>query len=120
MPSDAILREAAEALPIAEQCGQDVALALGRNNYAGVLLQRGQQREKAMEILALGREMAMQGRSSMPGVPSIDTFTAQEKARLGELDEAVELARSVVDEVLEGESVIWSPLATSHIGGGCC
>ena len=30
LPSDAILREAAEALPIAEQCGQDVALAVGR------------------------------------------------------------------------------------------
>ena len=112
LPSDSILREAAEALPIAEQCGQDVALALGRNNYASVLLLRGQDREKALQILALGREMALQGRSAMPGIPLIDTFAAQEKARLGELDEAIELARSVVNEVLEGDSVIWSPLAT--------
>ncbi len=112
LPSDSILREAAEALPIAEQCGQDVALAVGRNNYAGVLLLRGQEREKALELLALGREMAMQGRSSMPVIPYIDTLAAQEKARLGALDEAVELARSAVDEALEGGSVMWSPVAT--------
>ena len=112
LPSDSILREAAEALPIAEQCGQDVALAVGRNNYAGVLLLRGQEREKALELLALGREMAMQGRSSMPVIPYIDTLAAQEKARLGALDEAVELARSAVEEALEGGSIMWSPVAT--------
>ena len=56
--------------------------------------------------------MAMQGRSSMPVIPYIDTLAAQEKARLGALDEAVELARSAVDEALEGGSIMWSPVAT--------
>ena len=112
-PSDAILRETEEALPVAEQCGQDVALGLALSNYACVLLRRGQQREQATELLAQTREMAMQGRYSMPGVAVIDTLAAEEKIRLGELDEAIELARTAFDDVLEGDSVIWSPMATS-------
>ena len=112
-PSDAILRETEEALPVAEQCGQDVALGLALSNYACVLLRRGQQREQATELLAQTREMAMQGRYSMPGVAVIDIVAAEEKIRLGALDEAIELARTAFDDVLEGGSVIWSPMATS-------
>ena len=46
-------------------------------------------------------------------MPYIDILAAEEKIRLGALDEAIELARSAFDDVLEGGSVIWSPMATS-------
>ena len=77
LPSDAYLRETAEALSIAEQCGQDVALGMGIAGYASLLLFRGQEREKALELFAQVREMAMQGRYSMPGLPYIDTLVAR-------------------------------------------
>ena len=46
-------------------------------------------------------------------VPVVDIHVAQEKARSGDLDGAIGLARAVVDDLFDSGGAIWSVLATT-------
>jgi adenylate cyclase len=46
-------------------------------------------------------------------VPVVDIHLAQQKARSGDLDGAIELARAVVDDLFDSGGAIWSVLATA-------
>jgi adenylate cyclase len=46
-------------------------------------------------------------------VPIVDIHLAQEKARLADLDGAIELSQAVVDELFDSGGSVWSALATS-------
>ena len=49
----------------------------------------------------------------MTVVPVVDIHVAQEKARSGDLDGAIELARAVLDDLFDSGGAIWSALATT-------
>ena len=55
----------------------------------------------------------MNGRFSLTILAIADIHIARGKARLGDIDGAIELARSVVDELFASGGCIWSALATS-------
>jgi adenylate cyclase len=57
----------------------------------------------------------VQGRFNLLIVPVVDIHLAREKARAGDLDGAVELARAVVDDLFDSGGAVWSALATAVV-----
>jgi adenylate cyclase len=114
LPDATALRDTADALAIAEQSGDDFALDTARTARGVTLVhQDGPQREAGLELLAKIRERALDERFTLMALPIVDTHFAREKARLGDLDGAIDLARIVVDELFDSAGCIWSALATS-------
>ncbi|MFZ1177156.1 MAG: cyclase, partial [Mycobacterium sp.] len=113
-PDEATVHEMAEILSKAEQTGEDVALGLAKSNVAFALLHRGSDsRAYALELLAQVRDIAMRQRYSRTAIPMIDTFVAQDRALRCDLDGAIELARAVVGEEIDGGGAIFVPMATN-------
>jgi adenylate cyclase len=114
LPDATALRETADALAIAERSGDELALHGSRFARGIALAHRdGPQREAGFALLAEAREAALQGRFSLVMVPVVDIHIAQQKARSGDLDGAIGLARAVVDDLFDSGESIWSALATT-------
>ena len=102
LPDATTLRDTAETLAIAEQSGDDLALDLARSVRGITLLyQDGPQREAGFDLLAMIRERILNERFSLTSLAIVDIHIAREKARLGDLDVAVELALTVVDDLFD-------------------
>jgi adenylate cyclase len=115
-PDSTALRDTAELLAMAEQSGDDFALDLARTARGITLVhQDGAEREAGLELLAKTRERALDERFSLVALPVFDIHIAREKARLGDLDGAIELARTFVDPLFDSGGSIWSALATSAL-----
>ena len=106
------LRETADALAVAGRSGDEFALliAVGR----GITLIHADQvgREAGFALLAVAREAALRGRFTLTAVPCIDLHSAKEQARSGDLDGAIERARSIAEDMFNSGSV-WSTFATA-------
>jgi len=114
LPDATALRDTAELLAIAEQSGDDLALDLARGTRGVTLVhQDGAEREAGFDLLASMRERALNERFSLTILPIVDVHIAREKARLDDLDGAIELARTVVDDLFASGRCIWSALATT-------
>ncbi len=90
LPDATALRETADALAIAERSGDELALHGAR----------------------FARGIALVHRDG-PQRPVVDIHIAQHKARSGDLDGAIGLARAVVDDLFDSGESIWSALATT-------
>jgi adenylate cyclase len=114
LPDATILRDTAEYLSVAEQSGDDLALDLARGIHGIVLVyQDGPARERGFELLAKVRARTADNHFALTNLPLIDAHVAREKAHTGDLGGAIELARSIVDEVLNLDRCQWAALATS-------
>ena len=114
LPGAAALRDTAEALSMAERSGDDLALDLARGIHGLALAyQEGPVRERGFELLAKMRDRAANDRMSLTTVPIADIHTAREKARTGDIGGSIELARTVVDDLLNSGGCIWTTLAIS-------
>jgi adenylate cyclase len=114
LPDAAVLRETADALAIAERSGDEIALHLARGARGITLAHRdGSEREAGSVLLAEVREACLRGRFSLTVVPMVDIQIAQQKARSGDLDGAIGLARAVVEDLFDSGGAIWSVLATT-------
>jgi adenylate cyclase len=114
LPDATALRETADALVIAERSGDELALHITRFARGITLVhQDSPQREAGFELLAQVRDAAVQQRFSLQSVPGVDIHLAQQKARSGDLDGAIELARAVLEDLFDSGGAIWSVLATT-------
>jgi adenylate cyclase len=114
LPDATVLRETADALALAERSGDDVALLLAQFSRGITLVHRGgPERDAGFALLAQLREAAVQGRFTLQIVPVVDIHLAQQKARSGDLDDAVALARAVLEDLFDSGGTIWSVLATT-------
>jgi adenylate cyclase len=114
LPDATALRDTADSLTAAEQSGDDIALDMARTARGVTLVhQNGAEREAGFELLMKVRERALDERFTLTHVPIVDIHTASEKARLGDLDGAIDLARTVVDDLLSSLGCIWNALATT-------
>jgi adenylate cyclase len=114
LPDATALRDTAEFLSIAEQSGDDLAVDLARGVHGLALAyQDGSARERGFELLAKMRERAANDRFTLTNLPLADVHIAREKARTGDTAGAIELARSVVDDLFNAGGSIWTALATS-------
>ncbi len=114
LPGAAALRETAETLAAAEESGDDLALDLARTTRGVTLLyQNSPEREAGLALLTTTRERALNARFAVTALPIVDLHIAMEQLRLGDVDGAIESARTVLTEVRESGGAIWDAFATS-------
>ena len=110
----AAMRETAELLEFAKRAGDDLTLAIAQFARGLTLVeQEGSDRRLGFDLLAEAREAALQQRFNMVAVVIIDIELAKEKARNGEIDGAIELARAVIDDEYDTGEMIFRGPATS-------
>jgi adenylate cyclase len=116
LPDDTVVRGTAEVLALAEQSADDFTL-FGALAARGITLvhRDGPEREAGFGLLAKMREWGMKEQFSLQILPIADIHIAQEKARIGDLDGAVELLRESLDGMYESGGSIWCALATAAL-----
>ncbi|MDT5084717.1 MAG: hypothetical protein QOH54_1895 [Mycobacterium sp.] len=115
LPADATaLRDTADALAIAEQCGDDFALGVARVCRGMALVRNaGPDRKEGLALLALVREDAANGQFMTLVLPIADPVLIEERARSGDLDGAIEAASTLVDYEFDTGAFIWRGLSTT-------
>jgi adenylate cyclase len=104
--NDDALCDTAEAVRIADQWGNDFTVGFARFTQGLVLINHaGTGSGLGFIVLEEVRESIKQGRLSMTTVPTIDMYLARAKARSGDLDGAIELSRSVVEDLYRSEAM---------------
>jgi class 3 adenylate cyclase len=97
---DAVLQELHQALSIAKQSGDDVALGMSLCVLAIAMSYRDHpDRQPALEVMEEVRQMSLGNRFTRTTIPIIDAWKAQEQARRGDRDGALEQLRSAVAEL---------------------
>jgi adenylate cyclase len=112
LPDAALLRNAAEFLLMAEQSGDDLMVDMART-ARGLSLSYGDGRERHDCLDLLARVCKTRRFANVALVA--DIVTAMEKSRLGDLDEAIELARTVFDQLFASGQSIWSALTAAAV-----
>jgi adenylate cyclase len=98
LPDAAADRDTAEAIKMAEHSGDDFAVDGARVSRGLVLIHHGDsQRAEGFALLAQYREAHLRHGYAESVARTVDTEIAKEKARTGDLDGAIQLARVVVD-----------------------
>ena len=114
LAGEAALRETAELLETAQRSGDNMTVSSAQ--YArGIVLahQDGPHRREGIELLIRARDAALQEGFMLVQIPTIDTYLAQDKARNGDLDGAIDLTRQVLDELFESRIYINCAFPTS-------
>jgi adenylate cyclase len=96
------LRETADALRVAEQTSDEYNLTAAVLTRGLVLArQEGPQREQGFELLTRARETAVAKGFTMNALTIVDPEIARERARIGDLDGAIELAQTALDDMFD-------------------
>jgi hypothetical protein len=113
LPDATALCDTADALAIAERCGDDSALFMARGARGIVLVhQHGPEREHGFDLLAQVRDAALRAPVTV-AVPVVDILTAKERLRSGDLVGAIDLSRAVIDYLFAvGEMIYRGPATT--------
>ncbi|MGH3562081.1 MAG: cyclase, partial [Mycobacterium sp.] len=102
------------ALQIAEQSADDFTLSLARLTRGLVLIHwDGAERELGFQLLAQAREVALQERFTWTALPIIDTQTAKEKARVGDIDGAIDMTREIIKDQFDTGEMMWRGPSTT-------
>lgn len=107
LPDAAADRDTAQALEMAERSGDDYAVDTARLARGLVLLNHGgSQREAGLALLTQYRDAYLRHGYAQRAVRFFDAELAREKARIGEIDGAIEVARIAVDYLFETGDMI--------------
>jgi class 3 adenylate cyclase len=112
-PDDSAIREIENALRIAERSGNDSALAITRATLGLALVHHHTvaMRDRGQHLLA---ELSLRKGYGVSSSPIVDVYLARERARRGELDQAIPLMRAAVDRLFhEGTLRAWGVAATA-------
>lgn len=102
---DAVLRDTADALAAAEQLGDNLSLEMARCVHGSVLVLRGgRERQAGLALLAEVRKEIVGDRFSFATAGWLDLLTAIAKADEGDLDTAIDILRSILDNLFPNES----------------
>jgi adenylate cyclase len=108
LPDSTALQDTAEALRSAEQSGDNFVLALARLTRGLTLIHRGgPERERGVKLLG------DVGAVTMAAQLLVDIEIARDKARTGDIDGAIELARTVVSTQFDTQTMMWRGPATT-------
>lgn len=114
LPDETALLNTSEYLAIAERSSDDLGVDLARTIHGLALAyQDGPARARGLELLVKTRERAVNDRFSLTNVALVDAHIARERARTGDIASAIELARTVVDELFASGGCIWTAFAVS-------
>ena len=116
LPDDDALEETADALRIAEERGDDVALDFAHVAHGLVLSRRATaaEREVALGLLRHGRD-AVARRGNLVTATWTDIRIAELTAEGGEVQGAIESARSIVDQLFENGEMFVRGAATAAL-----
>ncbi len=107
LPDTAADRDTAEAMAMAEHSGDDFQVDAARVSRGLVLInQDGPQRAAGFALLAEFREANLRHGYAKDVVRTVDTEIAKEKARTGDIDGAIQLARAVVDYTFDAGDML--------------
>jgi adenylate cyclase len=111
VPDATALLETAELLEVTERSGDNLALACAQFVRGLTLVEAGgPQRAEGLELLTQAREAAARERFTMAVIGLVDLEVAKERARTGDVDGAVEIARGVVEREFDsGETINRAP-----------
>ncbi|MGB8503149.1 adenylate/guanylate cyclase domain-containing protein, partial [Mycobacterium sp.] len=108
LPDETAVRDTAEALAIAEQSGDDLALDIARTARGVIQMHHGgPDCRGGLEFLVKIRERVLSGRFSLIALPIVNIHIAREKLRSGYVDDAIELSRGVFDGLFDSGPSIW-------------
>jgi adenylate cyclase len=115
IPEPAAIGKAAEIHSAAEQFGEEITVDLAKAAQGITLVYReGSERDAGARLLQELHETARRKRVMIPqNVPLIYIHVAREKARLGDGDGAIELARTVFDNHLRSGESMWLAMITA-------
>jgi class 3 adenylate cyclase len=110
LPNDDVLREVEEALQVAEQAADDIALGSARLAHGLVLVYRGgPDAERGLNLLLQVRDMCMQERFLPSVAPQVECYVARQVAHDGDYDTAIPRLRAAAEQLFErGNSACWT------------
>ena len=114
-PDDRAMGEIEDALRIAEQSGDDVAVAIARMTLGIALVHRrtNAERDRGRQVLAEVGEVFVRRGFFLADLPIVEVCLAREKAQRGDRDGAIPLLRVAADgQFREGRLLGWSIPAT--------
>ncbi len=114
-PDDRAVREIENALEIAERSGDDLALAQARVTLglASVHRHTDAERDRGQRLLAEVSEEFRRRRYLLGDLPLAEVYSARERVRRGDRDDAIPLMRAAVDHLFrEGRLLAWGIPAT--------
>jgi class 3 adenylate cyclase len=112
---DSAVREIEDALRIAERSSDDLALADARMTLGVALLHRptDPERDRGQKLLAEVSEEFLRRAHNLADLPIVEVYSAWERARRGDRDDAIPLMRAAVDHLFrEGRLLMWGVHAT--------
>ena len=114
-PDDSVMREIEDALQVAVRSGDDAAVSNARLTLGVALAHRqtAADRDRGQQLLAEVSEVMLCRGYNLGILPMIHVYSARERARRGERDEAIPLMRAAVDHAFgEGQLLVWGVPAT--------
>ena len=115
MADDRAVRETQDALRIAEQSGDDLALAFTQMALGVALVNRhtAPERDRGQTLLAEVSDVFLRRGHNLGELPIANVYLARERARGGDRDDALSLMRAAVDDLFrEGQLLAWGTQAT--------
>jgi class 3 adenylate cyclase len=112
---DSTVREIEDALRIAERSSDDLALTNARMTLGVALLHRptDPERDRGQKLLVEVSEEFLRRVHNLADLPIVDVYSARERARRGDRDDAIPLMRAAVDHLFrEGRLLMWGVHAT--------
>jgi class 3 adenylate cyclase len=114
-PHDRAVREVEDALRIAERSSDDLALNIARMTLGVALVHRptAAERDRGHKLLAELSGIFLRQRHNLCELPLVNVYSARERARRGDRDEAIPLIRAAADHLFrEGRLLLWGVPAT--------
>jgi hypothetical protein len=108
-PDDAAVREIEDALRIAERSGDDHALTFTRMTLglALVYCPTAAKRDRGQQLLVEVSDAFLGRGHNLADLPLVNVYSARERARRGDRDEAIALMRAAVDHLFrEGQLLL--------------
>ncbi|HUD59170.1 MAG TPA: hypothetical protein VMQ99_06685, partial [Acetobacteraceae bacterium] len=114
-PDDSVMREIEDALRIAERSSDDLAVAWARLALGVALVHRhtDAERDRGQTLLAEIGDGFLRRGYLLCDLPLVEVYSARERARRADRDDALPLMRATADHLLrEGRLLIWGVPAT--------
>ena len=114
LPDDTGLRASEDALILAEQSGDDFALACALLARGTILISHdGPDSDIGYQLLGKLRDMAVRHQFSLSGKQIADIHTGRRRARTADVDGAVEVTAVVIDSLRASGDKLWLGTATT-------
>jgi hypothetical protein len=112
---DRVMREIEDALRIAGQSGDDLALSNARATLGLALVHRqtAAERDRGQQLLADVSEVFQRRGHNLCDLSIVNAYAARERARGGDRDDAIALMRAATDHLVrQGQLLAWGIAAT--------